>query len=62
MIHREIASEEKVPPYLIFSDKTLALMCAAHPRTEEDMLDVSGVGEYKMKKYGDRFLKEIMNC
>ncbi len=53
----EIAREEKVPPYLIFSDKTLVHMCALKPKDKEQMLQVSGVGEYKYDKYGARFLE-----
>ncbi len=54
-----IAREEGMPPYIVFSDKTLIDMCAKHPETEEEMLQVSGVGENKLRKYGKRFLDEI---
>lgn len=54
-----IAKEEGMPPYIIFSDKTLIDMCAKHPENEEEMLGVSGVGENKLHKYGQRFLDEI---
>ena len=56
-----IAGEEKVPPYLVFSDKTLAHMCALRPKNREEMLTVSGVGEHKYEKYGERFLTVIRN-
>ena len=52
----EIAREEKVPPYIVFSDKTLAHMCVVKPKTKGEMLKVSGVGEFKFEKYGQRFL------
>ena len=52
----EIAKEEKVPPYIVFSDKTLAHMCMIKPETRAEMLQVSGVGEFKYEKYGERFL------
>ena len=55
----EIAKEESMPPYIIFSDKTLIDMCVKKPSDEEEMLNVSGVGENKLKKYGQRFLQEI---
>ena len=55
----EIAKEEAMPPYIIFSDKTLIDMCIKMPACEEDMLNVSGVGENKLRKYGGRFLEEI---
>ena len=59
VLRREIAGEEMVPPYMIFSDKTLALMSAAHPENLEEMLRISGVGEFKLQKYGERFLQVI---
>ena len=59
VLRREIAEEEKVPPYMIFSDKTLALMSAAHPANLEEMLRISGVGEFKLQNYGERFLQVI---
>lgn len=55
----EIAKEESMPPYIIFSDKTLIDMCVKKPSDEEEMLNVSGVGANKLKKYGQRFLEEI---
>ncbi|GFI46304.1 ATP-dependent DNA helicase RecQ [Lachnospiraceae bacterium] len=53
----EIARVEKVPPYIVFSDKTLTHMCSVKPKTKAEMLKVSGVGEYKFEKYGERFLQ-----
>ncbi len=58
-LRTEIASEEGVPPYIIFSDKTLIDMCIKLPENEEQFLDVSGVGAHKLEKYGDRFLRVI---
>ena len=55
-LRREIAREENVPPYIVFSDKTLTHMCVIKPKTKEEMLEVSGVGEFKYEKYGERFL------
>ena len=55
-LRTEIAKEEKVPPYVVFSDKTLTHMCLSRPKTKEQMLAVSGVGEYKYEKFGERFL------
>ena len=55
MLRAEIAREEKVPPYIVFSDKTLTHMCVVKPRSKEAMLTVSGVGEFKYNKYGIRF-------
>lgn len=53
----EIAKEEHMPPYIIFSDKTLIEMCAILPKNKEEMLTVTGVGEVKFEKYGERFLE-----
>ena len=55
----EIAREESMPPYIIFSDKTLIDMAAKKPYSKPEMLDVSGVGENKFAKYGERFLEAI---
>ena len=55
-LRKDIAREENIPPYLIFSDKTLRGMCELRPKTEEELADVSGVGEKKLAKYGARFL------
>ena len=52
-LRREIAREEKVPPYIVFSDKTLVHMCLIRPKNKEEMLTVSGVGEFKYAKYGE---------
>lgn len=56
-LRAEIAKEEKVPPYIVFSDKTLTHMCVVKPRTKAEMLTVTGVGEFKFDKYGERFLE-----
>lgn len=53
----EIARKEKIPPYLVFSDKTLVQMCILLPQNKAQMLAVSGVGEMKFQKYGKQFLQ-----
>ena len=58
-LRKQIASEQQVPPYLIFADKTLIDMCDKVPHTKDEMLMVSGVGEKKYEKYGETFLKAI---
>ena len=55
-----IAREENMPPYIIFSDKTLTDMCVKLPKDKAQMLNVSGVGENKYAKYGERFLAVIV--
>ena len=57
----EIARKEKVPPYIVFSDKTLIHMCILKPKTRSEMLRVSGVGEMKYEKYGEQFLDVVKN-
>ena len=47
------------PPYIVFTDRTLIDMCSKLPQNEDEMLNVSGVGQNKLKKYGQRFLQEI---
>lgn len=54
-----IAREEALPPYVVFSDKTLIDMCVKVPKIRREMLAVSGVGENKYQKYGQRFIEEI---
>lgn len=56
-LRASIAREEKVPPYIVFSDKTLVHMCIVRPSDKEEMLTVTGVGEFKYQKYGERFLE-----
>ena len=58
-VRLRLAREQHVPPYIVFSDKTLADMCRKLPKTREEMLDVSGVGEKKYELYGETFLAAI---
>ena len=54
-----LAKEEKVPAYVIFSNATLEDMAGKAPKTMEQFLEVSGVGEVKAHRYGKVFLHEI---
>ena len=58
-LRMQIAKEEALPPYLVFSDKTLVDMCVRQPFCKDEMLAVSGVGENKYSKYGQKFLNRI---
>lgn len=58
-VRKQIADSEKVPPFVIFSDASLKDMCAKLPKTTEEFLQVSGVGELKLKKYGLEFIQAI---
>lgn len=55
-LRRDLAEEQGVPPFVIFSDKTLYSMCEIMPTSLTEMLDVKGVGENKLEKYGELFL------
>lgn len=59
VLRKSLADENKVPPYIIFNDKTLQDMCYIKPENKDQMLLVHGVGESKWEKYGKVFLKEI---
>jgi ATP-dependent DNA helicase RecQ len=54
-----ISKEEKMPAYIIFSDKSLKLMASELPTTENEFLAISGVGMNKMEKYGEEFMSVI---
>lgn len=58
-LRKQIAVSVGVPPYVIFSDRTLIDMCIKVPFSEEEMLSVSGVGENKYERYGKVFMDEI---
>ncbi len=54
---RDAAIKEGVKPYIIFSDATLIELCNKLPKTEEELLEVRGMGEKKFNKYGEELLK-----
>ena len=58
-LRHQIAKEEKVPPYVVFSDVTLIEMAELKPRTRWEMLKIRGVGNQKFKNYGEMFLNFI---
>lgn len=58
-LRRELAAKEGIPPYIVFTDKTLIAMCAARPKNDEEFLQVPGVGKAKLEKYGESFLRAI---
>lgn len=58
-LRKKMAEMQDVPPYIIFADTSLKQMAAKRPRDKTALLQITGVGEYKLKKYGDIFLKEI---
>lgn len=58
-VRAEIAKGQNVPPYIIFSDKSLREMSRIRPVTEEAFLSINGVGQMKLEKYGEAFLSDI---
>jgi ATP-dependent DNA helicase RecQ len=60
-LRRQIADREDVPAYVIFHDATLREMAAARPAGEADLLEVGGVGQKKLEKYGSEFLELLRN-
>ncbi len=56
LLRTQIASQEKVAPYIVFSDKILVELSDKLPQTKEEMLSISGIGELKYEKYGEKFL------
>jgi ATP-dependent DNA helicase RecQ len=61
VLRRSIAQEGSIPPFMVFSDRTLNDMCLILPRSKEDMLLVHGIGQSKLEKFGDPFLTEIQD-
>ncbi len=55
----KIANSERVPAYVIFTDAALMDMCRKLPKTKAEFLGISGVGETKLNKYGEKFLAAI---
>lgn len=60
-LRREIAQDAGVPPFVVFSDRSLQDMVALRPMTEEAFLEVNGVGRTKLERYGAAFIAEIQS-
>ncbi|SEJ42665.1 ATP-dependent DNA helicase RecQ [Frateuria terrea] len=58
-LRTRLAKQQGVPPYVVFHDATLLAMLRAMPANEDELADVSGVGEAKLKRYGRDFLAVI---
>ena len=56
-LRTQIASEKGIPPYIVFSDKTLKDLSVKQPESKEEMLEVHGIGEVKFERYGEAFLE-----
>lgn len=59
-VRKTIAEHEKVPPFVIFSDAALKDMCVKLPLSSDEFMQVNGVGEMKLEKYGDAFIQAIL--
>lgn len=59
VLRKQLADAQGYPSYIVFSDKVLRNICREKPRSLEAFEGISGVGEYKLKKYGKDFVEEI---
>jgi ATP-dependent DNA helicase RecQ len=59
-LRKRIAEREKVPPFVIFSDTSLQDMCMRLPKSNEEFVQVKGVGSHKLEKYGHPFIEVIL--
>ncbi|MGC1248673.1 MAG: DNA helicase RecQ [Spirulinaceae cyanobacterium] len=58
-LRKQTADQQGVAPYVVFGDSTLKLMAQKQPQSLPAFSNISGVGDYKLKQYGDRFVSEI---
>ncbi|AQP54665.1 DNA helicase RecQ [Vagococcus penaei] len=58
-LRTDLASEQNLPPYVVFSDKTLQELAEKQPQTALEFLQIKGVGQNKLDKYGDVFMSLI---
>ncbi|GAB5381385.1 MAG: ATP-dependent DNA helicase RecQ [Aliiglaciecola sp.] len=58
-LRKTIAQQDEVPPFVVFSDASLADMAEQLPQNDSEFLQVSGVGNTKLERYGERFLSAI---
>jgi ATP-dependent DNA helicase RecQ len=61
LLRKELAQKEQIPPYVVFSDKTLLEMAAYFPQSQEEFVLINGVGPIKCIKYGNLFLELIQS-
>jgi len=58
-LRKVIADEQQVPPFVVFADASLAEMAAQMPKDKWELLKITGVGQHKLARYGDAFLRVI---
>ncbi|SNZ04316.1 ATP-dependent DNA helicase, RecQ-like [Terribacillus aidingensis] len=59
-LRKELALAEGLPPYVIFSDAALKELCRFVPHSEQEMLEIKGIGERRMEQYGEQFLQVLV--
>jgi ATP-dependent DNA helicase RecQ len=59
-LRKQIADRDEVPPYVVFGDASLAEMAATLPTDKETFLQINGVGQAKLQRYGHEFIEEII--
>ena len=60
-LRRKLATDQNVPPYVIFGDQSLRAMARSRPTTDAEFLQIPGVGQTKLKRYGEVFMEKIRN-
>ncbi|MBS4029924.1 MAG: DNA helicase RecQ [Clostridiales bacterium] len=58
-LRKEIADRENIPPYIVFADSTLREMSESCPLDHQSMLNIKGVGEQKLQRFGDQFMQVV---
>jgi ATP-dependent DNA helicase RecQ len=58
-LRKDIATQQGVPPYVIFGDVSLVEMSQRRPRNEHEFLEITGVGQVKLERHGATFLEAI---
>lgn len=62
VLRRRLADEQGVPPYVVFNDATLREMARQMPSTPEALLEIKGVGQARMQRFGEAFLDELLSA
>ena len=60
-MRKNLAKDEGIAPFMVFSDTTLTQIAIKFPENRMEFLEISGVGKLKLEKYGEIFLKEVRN-
>lgn len=58
-LRKKLADQQKIPPYVVFADRTLLALSRAQPQTLDDFVKIPGVGERKLALYGAPFIEVI---